>query len=102
MHFDVQFKEGVEWTSFTPGGFPSETWYSAEVDYSFTIEVDPDYTFISEPGTTAQFTVRNVGSDAAPHYQLVECRDRGATMSIAQASEIEPNTWGRIKAIFCC
>lgn len=100
MDFDVQFEEGVEWTSITPGGFPSETWYSAEVGYSFTIEVTPDLTFISKSGSTAQFTVRNAGSDEAPHYQLVECRDRGATRLIVEGTGVGPNTWGDIKALF--
>jgi hypothetical protein len=100
LHFDVQFEEGVEWTSFIPGGFPSELWYSAEVPYSFTVEVEPDFTFISKPGSTAQFTVRNAGSDEAPHYQLVECRDRGVTTSVVQALEIKPDTWGDIKALW--
>ena len=100
MDFDVQFEEGVEWSSFTPGGFPSETWYYAEVGYSFTIEVAPDLTLISKHGSTAQFTVRNAGSEEVPHYQLVECRDRGATMSIVQALEVAPDTWGEIKALW--
>ncbi len=67
--------DNVQWVEVIPEQYPDETWYTTTIPYSFTFEMEPDQTFTSEPNAKAQFTVRNVGTDTAPHWQLVEYRD---------------------------
>ena len=65
----------VAWIEITtPGG---EKWYTTTVFYDFQIDVEPDMTYINNPGAKAQFTIRNAGTDEAPLWKLVEFRDLG-------------------------
>lgn len=77
ISMNLQFESGVQWVEIRPEDFPNETWYSTTVFYDFTIEMKPDNTYIATSGSSAEFTVRNVGTIDAPHYQLVEFRDLG-------------------------
>ena len=45
--------------------------------YDFQIDVEPDMTYINNPGAKAQFTIRNAGTEEAPLWKLVEFRDLG-------------------------
>jgi hypothetical protein len=73
--------DNIQWIEFTPENYPGELWYSTTIFYDFTFEMDPDQTYISTPGAKAEFTVRNVGTEAEPHWQLVEWRDLGSDPS---------------------
>jgi hypothetical protein len=65
----------VVWIEITtPGG---EKWYTTTVFYDFQIDVEPDMTYINNPGAKAQFTIRNAGTEEAPVWKLVEFRDLG-------------------------
>jgi hypothetical protein len=70
--------DNIQWVEIIPEGFPDETWYTTTIFYNFTFEMDPDQTYVATPGAKAQYTVRNMGTEAAPHWQLVEWRDLGS------------------------
>jgi hypothetical protein len=82
IKMDVQWEKpntvepNLAWVEVSPPGL-SETWYTTTVFYDFAIDVEPDVTYISNPGSKAQFTVRNAGTADDPHWQLVEFRDLG-------------------------
>jgi hypothetical protein len=92
----------VQWVAIVPQAFPEETWYTTTVFYSFVVEMAPDQTYVSRAGAKSQFTVRNVGSVAAPHWRLVEWRDLGANllMSTRTITGTSETTWGAIKALY--
>ncbi len=76
---DDQGKPNLAWIEFTPPN-SSETWYTTTVKYDFKIDVEGDLTYINNPGSQAQFTVRDAGpvGDLPHHWQLVEFRDLGS------------------------
>lgn len=94
--------DNLQWIEIIPEEYPSEYWYATIVFYSATFRMEPDQTYIVQPGAKVQFTVRNVGSDAAPHYQLVEWRDLGSSLltSSHSTADMEETTWGGIKAFY--
>ena len=69
----------LAWIEFTPPN-STETWYTTTVRYDFKIDVVGDLTYINNPGSQAQFTVRDAGpfGENAHHWQLVEFRDLGS------------------------
>ena len=69
--------ENLQWVEIIPEDYPDETWYMTPINYDFTFKMLPDDTYNSEPGSKGQFTVRNVGTVEAPHWQLIEWRDLG-------------------------
>jgi len=71
--------ENLQWVEITPGSAPTEKWYTATIFYEFKFEMEPDNTYIANPGAKAQFTVRDAGpfEGKASHWQLVEFRDLG-------------------------
>jgi hypothetical protein len=75
IRMDLKFESGVQWVDVIPEDYPTETWYTTTVYYEFTFEMNPDMTYIAVPGSLAEFTVRNTGTDAAPLYKLIEWRD---------------------------
>jgi hypothetical protein len=77
ISMDLQFETGVQWVEVVPPNFPEEVWYTTTVFYDFRFEMEPDNTYISVPGSKAQFTVRNTGTVDAPLWKLVEMRDLG-------------------------
>jgi len=79
IQMDVQWEKGLQWVEITPGSAPDETWYTATVFYDFKFEMEPDNTYINNPGAKGQFTVRDAGPfEGKPsHWQLVEFRDLG-------------------------
>jgi hypothetical protein len=77
IRMDLKYESGVQWVDVIPEDFPNETWQTTTVFYEFTIEIEPDETFIAVPGARAQFTVRNIGTVDDPLYKLVEFRDLG-------------------------
>ena len=90
----------MTWVEVTPPN-SDETWYTATLYMDFKVDVEGDLTYISNPGTKAQFTVRNAGTDLAPHWQLVEMRDLGAPSGPSITSmSTEPATWGSVKASY--
>jgi hypothetical protein len=72
---DVEWEDGVTWQEIEPATAPGEKWYTATTFYSFKFDIEPDIYLINNPGSKAQFTVRNSGTDGDPHWQLVEFRD---------------------------
>ena len=103
LHMDIQWeddrgKPNVAWIELTPPN-SSETWYTTTVFFNFQVDVEGDLTYISNPGTQAQFTVRNAGTEEGPVWKLVEMRDLGSSSGPATTSRsTEPATWGGIKA----
>lgn len=78
-----------------------ETWYTTTLFYQFEINVEPDVTYLSTPGSKAQFTIRNAGTAEAPEWTLVEMRDLGAERATAgRLTAIEASSWGRVKALY--
>ncbi|HXV14714.1 MAG TPA: hypothetical protein VEC56_10970 [Candidatus Krumholzibacteria bacterium] len=78
IRIDLQFdKATMQWVEITPAAFPTETWYTTTVFYTFTFEMEPSDTYIAQPGAKAEFTVRNTGTDQDPHWELVGFRDLG-------------------------
>jgi hypothetical protein len=84
ISMDVQYETGVVWVEVVnPPAAPDETWYTTTAFYYFEITVAQpggaeDLTYLPDPNSKAQFTVRNAGTDAKPRWQLVEFRDLGA------------------------
>jgi hypothetical protein len=72
---DVKWEEGVQWQEIQPASAPGEKWFTATVTYNFQFDIEPDLLLINNPGSRAQFTVRNAGTEAEQHWQLVEFRD---------------------------
>jgi len=98
---DLQFEpDKIEWTALTPASAPDETWYFATIDYRFRFDFEPDTQYESGIDTNAQFTVRNAGTDAAPHWQLVEFRDLGGAQAFRATAGVKPTTWGSVKALY--
>lgn len=77
IQMDVQWEQGLSWTEIIPQSAPEETWYTTTVFYDFKIDVEPDMTYINNPGAKAQFTVRNLGTEEDQDWRLVEFRDLG-------------------------
>ena len=101
IRMDLKFESGVTWVSGVPEDFPTETWYTATVYYEFTFEMEPDQTYIAVPGSQAQFTVRNAGTDDAPQWRLVEMRDLGIDIAaLRSGTGTEKTTWGGVKALY--
>ncbi|HEX5131279.1 MAG TPA: hypothetical protein VFX92_02200 [Candidatus Krumholzibacteria bacterium] len=68
----------IQWTKLIPASAPDEEWQTTTVFYNFQIEIG-DTKYVPYAGAKAQFTVRNVGTDSQPKWQLVEWRDLGAS-----------------------
>jgi hypothetical protein len=66
----------IAWIDKIPELFPDETWHYATINYTFQFTMDGDLTYIQNDAK-AQFTVRNAGTEAAPHWELVEFFDLG-------------------------
>jgi hypothetical protein len=78
IRLDLQYDpDTMQWVEVVPEEFPSETWYTTTVFYTFTFEMLPDDTYIAQPGAKAQFTVRNNPQNGTDHWELVEFRDLG-------------------------
>jgi hypothetical protein len=91
----------VVWAEVIPEDFPSEKWYTTSVYYEFTFEMDPDMTYLAVPGSLAQFTVRNAGTDNTPQWRLVEWRDlAGNNAAMRGPASTDRSTWGSIKALY--
>jgi len=99
VYLDLRIEEGVVWIGFTPSSAPTETWYTTTLFYTFKFEISPN-TYIPSPGSKAMFTVRNAGTDSAPHWQLVEMRDLGGASALQRTSGTDATTWGQIKALY--
>jgi len=101
IRMDLEFESGVVWVEVIPSNFPGEVWFTTTVYYEFTFEMLPDITYIAVPGSQAQFTVRNAGTDDAPQWRLVEWRDLGDdSVTARSAAATERTTWGKIKALY--
>ena len=101
IRMDLKFESGVVWVEVIPSDFPDEVWYTTTVYYEFTFEMNPDMTYIAVPGSQAQFTVRNAGTDEAPQWRLVEWWDLAAnSAALRSAASTSRSTWGQIKALY--
>jgi len=101
IRMDLKFESGVVWVEVIPDDFPEEIWYTTTVYYEFTFEMNPDMTYIATPGSQAQFTVRNAGTDDAPQWRLVEWRDLAAnSVALQSAASAGRTTWGSVKALY--
>jgi hypothetical protein len=77
IDMNLQIPDDPQWLEIIPSAAPDEVWQTTTLFYDFQIEVAPDTKYIPVPGAKAQFTVRNAGTDAKPHWQLIEWRDLG-------------------------
>jgi hypothetical protein len=92
--------DAVTWAESPSLGAPAETWYATTVFYNYTFKRG-DTTYIPLAGSKVMFTVRNAGTDAAPHWQLVDMKDLGGpTVEMSSAGLTEANSWGQIKALY--
>lgn len=99
IQLDLLIEANLQWIELPA---PGETWYSTTVFYDFLIEVEPDTRFLPISGAKSQFIVRNVGTDDAPQWRLVEWHDLGSgILAAARAgAETEETTWGSVKALY--
>lgn len=72
---NLQYDETLTWVEVNPVDFPGDTWYAATLPYSYVFEMSPPRTLASRSGAKAEFTVRNVGTDQAPRWELVKLKD---------------------------
>jgi hypothetical protein len=101
IDMDVKFEDNISWSAFQPPSHPAETWFSAVVFYGFAIDVEPDTQFHADPGARAQFVVRNIGTDDAQKWRLVEMSDFGGGVRASEALRAsEQATWGGIKSLY--
>ncbi len=101
IEFDIDFEDGVSWTEFDSPTIPSEKWYSTTVSYHFVFEMEGDIHRINNPGSAAEFTVRNAGTEDAPQWRLVEVSDLGSDLLVfSSAAATEQATWGGVKAMY--
>lgn len=102
LRMDIEFESSLQWIEVVPASAPDETWYMTTLFYEFQMMIDPDAEYVTVPGTKAQFTVRNAGTEVSPQWQLVEMRDLGAPVSVAMATAASTDevTWGAAKALF--
>lgn len=96
IFFDLKWEAGVVWQQVP---HESETWFSTVVFYNFQFDVGENDHLINNPGSKAQFTVRNAGTGEAPHWQLVEVRDLDQDLPL-RSSAPEAATWGQVKALY--
>lgn len=76
IRFDLIFDpNNIQWVERIPENAPDEIWYTTTLNYNFTFEMEPDQTFIPGSGLKGEFTVRDVGPDGSPRWQLVEFRE---------------------------
>ncbi|HXV14713.1 MAG TPA: hypothetical protein VEC56_10965 [Candidatus Krumholzibacteria bacterium] len=95
---DIALDDAI-WTE-VPGPVAAlgEVWYSATVSYTATFEMEPDDTYITVPGATAEFIVRQVEDD---QWRLVEWHDLpGDAVGPAFAAAVGESTWGSIKYLY--
>jgi hypothetical protein len=62
------------WTEMMVSYNGGETWYITTLYYSFIVKIG-DTTLTSVSPAQMSFTVRNAGTMAKPHWELVELRD---------------------------
>lgn len=101
IRFDLHLTD-LQWVSIVPSSAPGETWYSATVFYSFTVEMAPSSTYIAIAGAKAQFVVREIVTTSGNEWRLVEWRDLGTALvtrapSVAEATA---TTWAAIKLLY--
>jgi hypothetical protein len=98
---DVKWEDGVLWQEIEPASAPGEKWYTATIFYNYQFDVEPDLHLINHSGSKAQFTVRNAGTDAELHWQLVEMRDLDGEVAASTSSRgTARTTWGQVKALY--
>ena len=99
IRMDILFEE-AEWTPVVPLSDPAKTWYATTVDYTFTVEMAPDQTYIAVPGAQAVFVVRDIDPSDATDWRLVEWRDLGGNVAATTSTGSESRTWGAVKALY--
>lgn len=92
----------IHWTEMTAPDNSGQTWYTTTVFYHFVIKIGP-VTYTPVASAQMSFTVRNAGTTAKAHWQLVELRDDAHISSPppAKASAMlhtEETTYGRVKS----
>lgn len=103
VSLDVKWEDVVQWQEIDSPNVPGEKWYTTTLIYAFQFDIEGDWHLINNPGSRAQFTVRNIiaGTDQAPRWQLVEMRDLGSDVVARGASRsTEASSWGQIKALY--
>jgi hypothetical protein len=101
IRMDLKYENGLAWADTMPPAFPGETWQTTRVFYEFTIEIEPDETYIAVPGASMQVMVRNIGTTDAPQWRLVEWRDLGDGAIVVQGpASTNETTWGSIKGLY--
>jgi len=79
----------------------TETWYTVTTNYSFTFKTANDISYITSGSPRTQFIVRNIGTDTAPQWRLVQWRDLGdGSRAASAAAAVEERNWGSVKAIY--
>ena len=101
IRLDLVFdKDTIQWAEIQPSAYPGEKWYTTDVFYTFTFEMEPNTTYIAPNGAKAQFTIRNNPQNGKSHWELVEVRDLVGTPLESSAAGVNEATWGGIKALY--
>lgn len=98
IFMDVRWEDGMQWQRVPQDN--GESWYAAMAFYNFQFDIGENDHFINNPGSRAEFTVRNAGTDDDPHWQLVEMRDLDQDMRASSSSATYTITWGRVKSLY--
>jgi hypothetical protein len=80
----------------------TEHWWTATTTYAFTFRTANDISYITGGAPQTQFVVRNAGTEQAPRWRLVRWYDLGYgyRATVAGATAVEENTWGRVKSLY--
>jgi hypothetical protein len=95
---DLKWEEGVQWQEIPQ--LNGEDWYATTVFYNFQFDIGEYDHLVNNPGSKAQFTVRNAGTEEDPRWQLVEMHDLDQDLRSRTAAGTEQSTWGSVKAIY--
>jgi hypothetical protein len=98
IDMDVKWEDGLQWQEVPQGD--GEKWYTATVFYNFDFQMGAYDHLINNPGSKAEFTVRNAGTDDDPHWQLVAMRDLDQDLRARTSTTTQQTTWGSVKAIY--
>lgn len=105
INLDLAYSLGP-WTAIVPENpkYAGEIWYQKTVVYNFTVQAEPDMTYIGTD-IKAQFTIReSEGEGGAKRWRIVRWRDdiTGGFFQagLTRSARVQDTTWGGVKALY--